>query len=73
MNDPRVREANVYIALLWSAVGLLEAVLLGYLLFAAGGVADRILVMSEGRIVYETLRAEADLQDIGHHMAHHGD
>ncbi|MEM8958066.1 MAG: ABC transporter ATP-binding protein [Pseudomonadota bacterium] len=34
-------------------------------------LADRILVMSDGRIVYETPRAEADLQEIGHHMAHH--
>lgn len=35
-------------------------------------LADRILVMSDGRIVHETPRAEADLQEIGHHMAHHG-
>jgi len=44
-NDPRVREALVYIALLWSLVVLLELVLLGYLIFAAGGSADRILVV----------------------------
>lgn len=44
-NDPRVREAKVYIALLWSMVVLIEAVLLGYLIFAAGGSADRILVL----------------------------
>ena len=43
-NDPRVREARVYIALLWSAVAFLEVVFLCYLIFAAGGVADRILV-----------------------------
>jgi NADH-quinone oxidoreductase subunit H len=45
VNDPRVREAKVYIALLWSLVVLIEAVLLGYLVFAAGGSADRILVL----------------------------
>lgn len=43
-NDPRVREANVYRVLLWMAVVLLEVVLIGYLLFAAGGAADRIIV-----------------------------
>ncbi len=43
-NDPRVREANVYRVILWMAVVLLEVVLVGYLLFAAGGAADRILV-----------------------------
>ncbi len=32
-------------------------------------LSDRILVMSEGQIVYETTRAAAKVQDIGHHMA----
>lgn len=44
-NDPRVRETKVYIALLWSFVVLLEIICLGYLIFAAGGAADRILVL----------------------------
>ncbi len=43
-HDPRVRETKVYIALLWTLVVLLEVICLGYLLFAAGGGADRILV-----------------------------
>ena len=34
-------------------------------------LADRILVMSEGRIVYESTRAEADGNTIGQHMAGH--
>jgi simple sugar transport system ATP-binding protein len=34
-------------------------------------LADRILVMSAGRIVYEASRAEADRQSIGLHMAGH--
>lgn len=32
-------------------------------------LADRILVMSEGEIVYETTRADADVMVIGQHMA----
>lgn len=32
-------------------------------------LSDRILVMSEGRIVYETAAETADAQTIGHHMA----
>lgn len=44
-NDPRRREATVYIGLLWLAVVLLEAVLLGYLLSAQSGIADRLLVL----------------------------
>ena len=44
-NDPRLREAKVYVALLFSLVVLVEAVLLGYLIFASGGAADRILVL----------------------------
>ena len=34
-------------------------------------LADRILVISDGRIVYQTPIAEADRQMIGHHMAGH--
>ncbi len=44
-NDPRVRETRVYRALLFSFVVLLEIVCLAYLLFAAGGAADRLLVV----------------------------
>jgi ABC-type uncharacterized transport system ATPase subunit len=36
-------------------------------------LADRILVISDGRIVYQTPIAHADRQKIGHHMAGHGD
>ncbi|WP_135505866.1 ABC transporter ATP-binding protein [Roseovarius aestuariivivens] len=35
-------------------------------------LSDRILVMSEGRIVYETTRDAARVQDIGRHMAQEG-
>ena len=35
-------------------------------------LADRIAVMFEGRFVYETLREEADVHEIGRHMASHG-
>jgi simple sugar transport system ATP-binding protein len=34
-------------------------------------LSDRILVMSEGRIVYETSAAAADIAEIGRHMAGH--
>jgi simple sugar transport system ATP-binding protein len=34
-------------------------------------LADRIVVMFEGRLVYETPRAQADLHTIGHYMASH--
>jgi general nucleoside transport system ATP-binding protein len=34
-------------------------------------LADRILVMSEGRIVHETLRADLDLAVVGQFMAGH--
>ncbi|MGV8985965.1 MAG: ABC transporter ATP-binding protein [Cypionkella sp.] len=34
-------------------------------------LSDRILVMSEGRIAFETLAANADLATIGHHMGGH--
>ena len=35
------------------------------------GLADRVLVMSEGRIVYETPVEHADVATIGHHMGGH--
>ena len=35
-------------------------------------LSDRILVMSEGSIVHETEAANADLQEVGRHMAGHG-
>jgi simple sugar transport system ATP-binding protein len=35
-------------------------------------LSDRIVVMSEGRIVYETLIAKAEVKEIGRHMAAHG-
>jgi simple sugar transport system ATP-binding protein len=34
-------------------------------------LSDRILVMSGGRLTYETDAANANLQEIGHHMAGH--
>jgi len=34
-------------------------------------LSDRILVMSEGRLVYETPIAQADVHVIGEHMAGH--
>ncbi len=34
-------------------------------------LADRILVISAGKIVYETTAAEAERHTIGHHMAGH--
>jgi simple sugar transport system ATP-binding protein len=34
-------------------------------------LADRILVMSDGRIAYETPAASATLAEIGHHMGGH--
>jgi ABC-type uncharacterized transport system ATPase subunit len=34
-------------------------------------LADRIVVMFEGKIVYETVAANADRSSIGHHMAGH--
>ena len=36
-------------------------------------LSDRIAVMFEGRLVYETSRDAADIQTIGHHMASHGE
>jgi simple sugar transport system ATP-binding protein len=35
-------------------------------------LADRILVISDGRIVYECGGKDADRHVIGHHMAGHG-
>ena len=43
-NDPRERETKVYLAILWTMVVFIEVVLIAYLAFAVGGVADRILV-----------------------------
>jgi general nucleoside transport system ATP-binding protein len=34
-------------------------------------LSDRILVMSEGKIVHETKAKSADLREIGRHMAGH--
>ncbi len=34
-------------------------------------LSDRVLVMSEGKIVYETPIEAADRHEIGHHMAGH--
>lgn len=44
INDPRVREAQVYIKGIWGLVAVLEIVLFIYLITVSGGVADRILV-----------------------------
>jgi simple sugar transport system ATP-binding protein len=35
-------------------------------------LSDRILVMSDGALVYETPAATADVTTIGQHMAGHG-
>ncbi|MFY0691666.1 MAG: ABC transporter ATP-binding protein [Paracoccaceae bacterium] len=35
-------------------------------------LSDRIMVMSEGSLVFETSRSAADLHEIGRHMASHG-
>ena len=34
-------------------------------------LADRLVVMSHGKLVYETTPAQADIKTIGHHMAGH--
>jgi simple sugar transport system ATP-binding protein len=34
-------------------------------------LADRVLVMSEGRIAYDMPIAQADIATIGHHMGGH--
>jgi len=44
VDDPRVREAQVYIKGIWGLVAALEIVLFIYLITVSGGVADRILV-----------------------------
>jgi len=44
VDDPRVREAQVYIKGIWGLVVALEIVLFIYLITVSGGVADRILV-----------------------------
>jgi len=43
-NDPRVWEAQVYTAVLWSLVVFIEVILLGFLIFASGGAGTNILV-----------------------------
>ena len=43
-DDPRVREANVYIKAIWGIVIALEIVLFIYLITVSGGAADRVLV-----------------------------
>ena len=55
-NDPRKKETAVYISLLWSLVAVTEIVLLAYLIFAHGGVADRILValLQIGTFLFKT-------------------
>ncbi len=44
VDDPRVREAQVYIKGIWGLVAALEIVLFIYLITVSGGVADHILV-----------------------------
>lgn len=44
VDDPRVKEAQVYIKGIWGLVIALEIVLFIYLITVSGGVADRILV-----------------------------
>jgi NADH-quinone oxidoreductase subunit H len=43
-NDPRKREASVYIKILWGVVAVMEIMLLVILLSSSGGVAARIFV-----------------------------
>ncbi len=43
-DDPRLREANVYIKAIWGIVIALEIVLFIYLITVSGGAADRVLV-----------------------------
>ncbi len=43
-NDPRKREASVYIKILWGVVVLMEIMLLAIVLSSSGGVAARIFV-----------------------------
>jgi len=44
IDDPRVKEAQVYIKGIWGIVAALEIVLFIYLITVSGGVADRVLV-----------------------------
>ncbi|WP_319589035.1 complex I subunit 1 family protein [uncultured Desulfobulbus sp.] len=44
VDDPRVKEAQVYIKGIWGLVAALEIVLFIYLITVSGGVADRVLV-----------------------------
>jgi NADH-quinone oxidoreductase subunit H len=44
VDDPRVREAQVYIKGIWGLVIALEIVLFIYLITVSGGTADRVLV-----------------------------
>ncbi len=44
IDDPRVKEAQVYIKGIWGLVAALEIVLFIYLITVSGGVADRVLV-----------------------------
>lgn len=44
IDDPRVKEAQVYIKAIWGIVAALEIVLFIYLITVSGGVADRVLV-----------------------------
>ncbi|WP_136810199.1 complex I subunit 1/NuoH family protein [Desulfosediminicola flagellatus] len=43
-NDPRIRETQVYSAVLWSIVVFLEVIFIGFLIFSTGGAGARILV-----------------------------
>jgi len=43
-DDPRVREAKVYAAVLWSLVAILEVIMIGFLIFSVGESGSRILV-----------------------------
>jgi NADH-quinone oxidoreductase subunit H len=44
-DDPRVREANIYVKGIWGLVAVIEIVLFIYLLTVSGGPADRVLVV----------------------------
>lgn len=44
VDDPRLREAQIYTKILWGMVAALEIILFIYLITVSGGVADRILV-----------------------------
>lgn len=45
VDDPRLRETEIYTKILWGVVAALEIVLFIYLITVSGGVADRILVV----------------------------